>query len=257
MAIVTGSSTGNLAASTLLGSDLARSVIFFVTPASWSTLAYSPFGYSGQLEQGVLHYTGQPIEMPNGLYILGNGYRMYSPTLFIFSTPDRLSPFEQGGLSAYAYTRKDPINSSDVSGSWGVKLFTRLIFKRPSIARSPAVASKLSYRTAPNGTRSTWDIRKHAAAMAERPAYTLQPVPRQFTQPIPPLPSTGLRPGKLRNPAAIDDLPISRPKHIYHLPKGSVQISRIFYTKPTPRSATSARFRTIQQRMHGLPTLWE
>ncbi|NLA01594.1 hypothetical protein GTA07_14335 [Rhodococcus hoagii] len=38
------------------------------------------------------------------------------PTLMRFSAPDSLSPFNEGGLNAYAYCGCDPINHEDPSG---------------------------------------------------------------------------------------------------------------------------------------------
>lgn len=262
MAITPSPSARVPTVSTLLGSDRARSVVLVASSTGRSRLTYSPFGHTGQTEMGILHYTGQPIETSTDLYILGNGYRMYSPTLCRFSGPDRLAPFDQGGLSTYAYTKQDPINSTDVSGLFGLKLFVRFLPKRSSTARPPVITGKLSYRTLPNGMHSTEDLRKRAAAMAERPGYLLEPLPPHLgtMEPrrlLPPLPSTGPRPGKLRHPTAINESRKYRPKHIYHLPEGSVRVVKDFYTKPTPRFATVAPFRAIREKINEIPALSE
>jgi len=55
-------------------------------------------------------------DQTSGCYLLGNGYRAYSPSMMRFCSPDRLSPFEAGGLNAYGYCLGDPINRQDPSG---------------------------------------------------------------------------------------------------------------------------------------------
>ena len=47
---------------------------------------------------------------------LGNGYRWYLPSLMRFNAPDSWSPFDAGGVHAYAYCAADPINRVDLSG---------------------------------------------------------------------------------------------------------------------------------------------
>lgn len=49
-------------------------------------------------------------------YLLGQGYRAYSPLLMRFNNPDDLSPFGRGGLNAYAYCVGDPVNLVDPDG---------------------------------------------------------------------------------------------------------------------------------------------
>jgi len=46
---------------------------------------------------------------------------------FRFSSPDLLSPFDQGGLNPYAYCESDPINKMDTSGN--APQFIRSFFK--------------------------------------------------------------------------------------------------------------------------------
>ena len=49
-------------------------------------------------------------------YHLGQGYRVYQPSLMRFNAPDSLAPFNQGGHNAYVYCHNDPINFTDPSG---------------------------------------------------------------------------------------------------------------------------------------------
>lgn len=51
---------------------------------------------------------------------LGNGYRMYNPTLMRFHAMDNLAPFHEGGVHSYAYVSNDPVNQIDPSGHMGI-----------------------------------------------------------------------------------------------------------------------------------------
>ncbi|NNJ18091.1 RHS repeat-associated core domain-containing protein [Pseudomonas putida CSV86] len=64
----------------------------------------------------VLGFNGELFEPTTGHYLLGNGYRAYSPLLMIFIQPDSWSPFGAGGLNAYAYCKGDPVNAADPTG---------------------------------------------------------------------------------------------------------------------------------------------
>nr|WP_283105573.1 RHS repeat-associated core domain-containing protein [Pseudomonas moorei] len=57
------------------------------------------------------------MDRTTGCYILGNGYRLYSPTLQAFYSPDAVSPFGAGGVNRYQYCGLDPVNNTDPIGS--------------------------------------------------------------------------------------------------------------------------------------------
>ncbi|MDR0277931.1 MAG: RHS repeat-associated core domain-containing protein [Paucimonas sp.] len=61
-------------------------------------------------------FNGQLREHPQGWYHLGHGRRIYSPQLMRFHCADPLSPFDAGGLNAYAYCQGDPLNFTDPTG---------------------------------------------------------------------------------------------------------------------------------------------
>lgn len=87
------------------GSGLRRAYVCF---------GWSPFGAALQLGfNGVLQESA-------GGYLLGNGYRFYSPVLARFVGPDSLSPFGDGGINSYMYCGADPINKQDKSGHFPV-----------------------------------------------------------------------------------------------------------------------------------------
>lgn len=106
--------------SLLLATDRLASPLLEAGSA-WSAriTAYTPYGYrpgGQQVLQSRMGFTGQLREPELGWYILGNGYRAYNPILMRFHSPDRLSPFEDGGINAYAYCSGDPVNSHDPTG---------------------------------------------------------------------------------------------------------------------------------------------
>ena len=107
---------------TLFGTDLQQSVLIAESGTQRGEVAYSPYGYR-PAEGGIFSqagFSGEQLDPLTGLYLLGNGYRAYSPTLMRFLSPDSLSPFGAGGLNPYAYCLGDPINRVDPTGhvSW-------------------------------------------------------------------------------------------------------------------------------------------
>lgn len=85
---------------------------------------YAPFGaLSGGVRCGIA-FNGQWLEQE--CYLLGNGYRVYLPTLMRFSRPDKGSPFGEGGLNVYAYGLMDPVNNSDPQGRFPLALWKAL-----------------------------------------------------------------------------------------------------------------------------------
>jgi RHS repeat-associated protein len=71
--------------------------------------ANTPLGYTGQFRDPV--FAGYPM---------GNGHRVYLPSLMRFSSPDVMSPFGKGGTNPYAYCAGDPIDRADPSGNFSV-----------------------------------------------------------------------------------------------------------------------------------------
>ena len=71
----------------------------------------SRMGFNGQLHEAGMYWQ-----------LLGNGYRAYNPLLMCFHSADILSPFSKGGLNAYTYCNRDPVNAVDISGRYSVSL---------------------------------------------------------------------------------------------------------------------------------------
>jgi RHS repeat-associated protein len=99
---------------TLLASDLQRTVFI----ALGRSYVYTPYGYR-TFQAGLmslLGFNGEPLDSVTGHYHLGNGHRQFNPGLMRFNSPDKLSPFGNGGINAYAYCGNDPLNKIDPTG---------------------------------------------------------------------------------------------------------------------------------------------
>lgn len=101
----------------LLARDNLNTPLRALAAARAPAHGYGPFGTHAHTALAPSHsaFTGRWLE-PYGHYLLGNGYRAYSPRLLRFHSPDNLSPFDAGGLNAYAYCAAEPVNRSDPSG---------------------------------------------------------------------------------------------------------------------------------------------
>ncbi|WP_448109592.1 RHS repeat-associated core domain-containing protein [Pseudomonas azerbaijanoccidentalis] len=121
---------------TLLATDLQRSVLNALFAARPHPLAYTPYGHR-PAENGLLSLLGFNGERPDpltGHYHLGNGYRQFNPVLMRFNSPDSWSPFGDGGLNAYVYCADDPVNQEDRDGhapKWITNFFNIFRSKRP------------------------------------------------------------------------------------------------------------------------------
>lgn len=127
----------------LLGVDIQGSVVRCHTASMQLDYAYAAFGHGFDRvrRNGSAHaslaFNGQRKE-PDGLYLLGNGHRAYNPQLMVFHSPDRLSPFDRGGINAYAYCGLDPVNWQDRTGR-----------TRGKVSRPPGLATIYEEGAAP------------------------------------------------------------------------------------------------------------
>ncbi|MFJ4390484.1 RHS repeat-associated core domain-containing protein [Pseudomonas soli] len=88
--------------------------------------SYSAYGYTPTLPsvRTLLGFNGEVAHTVIDGYLLGNGYRLYVPTLYRFCSPDSLSPFSKNNLNAYSYCEGDPINYTDPSGHLKMKVLS-------------------------------------------------------------------------------------------------------------------------------------
>lgn len=123
--------------------------------------SYTVHGYAVIAERkSALRYAGE--YGLDRVYLLGNGFRAYSPTLMRFFSSDAYSPFESGGVNAYAYCSGDPINFSDSSGQ-----------ARHRIAHVPK-AKKVE----PSQGRPGGNVQPPTIQQDRLPARNEQPTPR-------------------------------------------------------------------------------
>jgi len=101
----------------ILAADAQGSTLWHPFSQHPETISYSIFGHDpgSDPKASLLRFTAQLREF-TGCYLLGNGYRAYSPVLMRFLSTDDLSPFGEGDANAYAYCQNDPVNSVDPSG---------------------------------------------------------------------------------------------------------------------------------------------
>ena len=142
---------GGAGVTTLLATDLAQSPLLALTGALMQRLSYTGYGYA-PAESGLSRLLGFNGECPDritGHYLLGNGKRAFNPVLMRFNSPDELSPFEEGGLNAYAYCAGDPINFTDPTGNVRFKLhLMRMNAQRPTvIVQNPTYKLKTTAAT--------------------------------------------------------------------------------------------------------------
>jgi RHS repeat-associated protein len=90
--------------------------------------AVTPIDATNFIDRNTLGFNGCLFDDVSNTYLLGNGYRAYSPVLRTFYSRDSLSPYGGAGVNRYQYCQLDPINNIDPSGhlstsaQWGIGL---------------------------------------------------------------------------------------------------------------------------------------
>ncbi len=117
--------------------------------------SYTVYGYAWPLPSSLIGFKGEYADLELKHYQLGAGHRLYSPILMRFLAADIKSPFEQGGINAYAYCGGDPVNRIDPTGqSWlsPVKGLGNLLGlrRRQAPARPTLAQPQTGRRSGPN-----------------------------------------------------------------------------------------------------------
>jgi RHS repeat-associated protein len=157
---------GQGAGSVLFAADAMRTVIAGSAELSFAKMCYQAYGFSSPQSSIVPGFNGEARDAVTGCYLLGAGYRLYSPVMMRFYSPDSWSPFGEGGLNAYAYLSCDPVNYSDPTGhvkhykmnvsqpkkrpgKLAVEPLSTPASKSPSLDRSNSSGSNLSGASSP------------------------------------------------------------------------------------------------------------
>lgn len=147
---------GSLLAQCTSGAEVSRSIMTVTNTntvmsefghAGKTPFAYTPYGRrpGESKSNNPFAFNGEQLDTTTGCYLLGNGYRLFSSILRRFFSPDNLSPFEEGGLNAYAYCVGDPVNRSDPTGHFSRFTVLRVVaFTLTATSIGAAVAAFVS-----------------------------------------------------------------------------------------------------------------
>jgi len=130
----------------LLTTDKHGSVLRVQAGQDATSCVYTAYGHDliQDGEPPCAGFNGERRDRFTGSYLLGQGYRAFSPVLMRFHSPDSFSPFDEGGINAYVYCSGDPVNAIDPTG--------HITVKPKPITKSSVNVSTLKPR-APTGKR--------------------------------------------------------------------------------------------------------
>jgi RHS repeat-associated protein len=157
----------------LLATDQGASVLMRLMGQGMTPFNYTPFGHSSSDEPGSRSsFNGQMREGLLPIYLLGQGYRAFNTAQQRFHSPDSLSPFDEGGLNAYAYCLGDPVNQTDPSGHSLLSKFLSLFGKsaKKTGRKSGNITTKsVNKINSPTLQRSSEDVFRTVSQNVESP----------------------------------------------------------------------------------------
>ncbi|MBV4540687.1 RHS repeat-associated core domain-containing protein [Pseudomonas vlassakiae] len=109
----------------LLACSSAHSTHFRFDAKLRAFRSHCPYGHLPTVENSatLLGFHGEFFLLGNAcIYLLGNGYRAYSPSLKRFLGSDSCSPFGRGGLNSYTAFSGNPVNFKDPDGHGPITL---------------------------------------------------------------------------------------------------------------------------------------
>lgn len=129
--------------------DKQASVLGAMGPVGVHGKSYGVYGVHEESAElaSVIGFSGYYFDALSTYYLLGNGYRSYSPGMMRFLSPDSLSPFSRGGLNAYGYCAGDPLNRVDPDGRFWESALTLKRVKIKVKDSSPGVRRFMKDRT--------------------------------------------------------------------------------------------------------------
>ncbi len=103
----------------MLATDQKQTVLAGVSETAQVASVYSAYGYREEesATHGLIGFNGEVREEGSSWYLLGNGHRVYNPTLMKFHSPDDYGPYGEAGFNLYAYCLGDPVNYVDPTGN--------------------------------------------------------------------------------------------------------------------------------------------
>lgn len=156
---------------TLLAIDHSGAVLNAIDTARNNAIAYSAYGHSQlNASQSQIRFNGEFQELMTGYYPLGNGYRMYSPVLMRFLSPDSLSPFGAGGMNAYVYCGGDPRNRHDSNGH-AFQFFSKIKIPRPTFKYAGKASNGLT-GTPVSTTLKTWSTYDSVGSISSKRSFS-------------------------------------------------------------------------------------